>query len=151
MKFNLWPKLFILAGILLAAVLYFSKDNLRQDWNDLIETVSIQADNFSYPLRAQRSPPISALELQANLKSYVGEPFISFSGAEWKDFYNILYGAYPIDYSDNERLPAKVRQLNYSEMEEKLSETFPNPFRNFQEQHWKQFWPIAFGKKAKPR
>ena len=151
MRLNPWPKILILLGILLAGGLYFSRENLRRDWDDLVSAVGIQIDNFGYPLKAERSRPVSSLELETNLKSYVGEPFISFSQSDWEKFYDILYNGYPVEYSENERLPPRVRQLNYGEMEERLGREFPNPFSQFQDQHWKQFWPIVFGKKAQPR
>jgi len=151
MRVRLLPKLLILAGVVLTVGLYYSRENLRLDWEDLVELVNIQIDNFSYPFNAERSRPVSSLETETNLNSNVGEPFISFSKSQWDKFWDILYGAYPVDYSDNERLPPRVRQLNYPEMEEKLAQAFPQPFAYFQEEHWKQFWPMVFGKKAKPR
>src|SRR3990167_208318 len=111
MRVRLLPKLLIFAGIALAAGGGFFPGNMRLDWEDLVELVNIQIDNFSYPFNAERSRPVSSLETETNLNSNVGEPFISFSKSQWDKFWDILYGAYPVDYSDNERLPPRVRQI----------------------------------------
>ncbi len=151
MALNFRLKFPLFFGIVFALALYLSQRNLRQDWDDLLETADVLMDNFNYSLRPERSRSISAIEQETKLKSFVGEPFLSFQQSDWDKFWNILYGAYPLDYSDNRRLPPRVRQLNYPEMEAKLKEFSPNPFSYFQEEHWRQFWPIVFGKKARPR
>lgn len=149
MRAKFSPKLLIFLAIVLALTLFFAQGNLRQDWDDFAQGIDIHIENFMYALNPERSKPISILEKEQGLKVYVGEPFIDFSQSDWSEFWNILYGAYPMDYPENERLPPRVRQLNYSEMEEKLKEWHPNPFSYFQAEHWQQFWKIAFGKKAK--
>lgn len=135
-------------GVVLALTLFLSRENLREDWNDFTEGVDIHIDNFMYTLNPERSKSISMLEKEQNLKLYVGQPFIDFRQSDWDKFWGILYGVYPMDYSENERLPARVRQLKRPEMEEKLKDWYPAPFGNFQQQHWQQFWQIIFGKKA---
>jgi hypothetical protein len=142
------PRIFIVFGIILALMLFFAQKNLQEDWDDLLESLSIYIDNFFYGLNPKRSPPVSTLEKETGLKSYVGEPFISFSKSDWDGFWNILYGVFPRDYPDNERLPPRVRQLTLPEMEEELRKRYPHPFSYFQDEHWQQFWQILFGKKA---
>ena len=68
MRLRLLPKVLILAGIVLTAGLYYSRENLRLDWEDLVELANIQIDNFSYPFNAERSRPVSSLETETNLK-----------------------------------------------------------------------------------
>lgn len=135
-------------GVVLALTLFLSQENLREDWNDFTESMDIHIDNFMYTLNPERSKSISMMEKEQNLKLYVGQPFIDFSQSDWDKFWGILYGVYPVDYPENERLPARARQLKRPEMEEKLKEWYPSPFGNFQQEHWQQFWQIIFGKKA---
>ncbi len=142
------PKIFIVFGVVLAFMLFFAQKNLREDWDDLLDGFGINIDNFFYGLNPERSRPVSTLEKETSLKSYVGEPFISFSKSDWDDFWNILYGVFPRDYPDNERLPPKLRQLTTLEMEAELKKRYPSPFSYFQDSHWQQFWQILFGKKA---
>lgn len=145
------PKLLILFGVALAFMLYFSKRNLKEDFNAFVENVNVFVDNISYSLNPERSKSISTLEKETNLKYYVGEPFISFRKADWDKFWDILYGIFPVDYSEDERVSPRARQLKYAEMESRLKEWYPNPFSYFQEQHWQQFWQIIFGKKMQKR
>ena len=135
-------------GVVLALTLYLSQENLREDWNDFMESIDIHKDNFMYTLSPERSKSLSMMEKEQNLKLYAGQPFIDFRQSDWDKFWGILYGVYPVDYSENERLPARARQLNRIEMEEKLKDWYPAPFGNFQQQHWQQFWELALGKKA---
>lgn len=151
MRLNLWPKLLIVCGIVLASVLYFARNNLRYDWDDLIESARIVMDNFSYSMNPERAKGLTTLQEEENLKAYLGEPFGSFHPSDWQEFWNVIYGVYPIDYSQNKRLPPKVRQLTYAEMEARLKELYYNPFGYFKEEHWQQFWPIVLGKKAQRR
>lgn len=148
MRGKFLPVVLISSAIVLALTLFLAQDNLRQDWNDFTESIDIHIDNFMYTLSPERSKSISMLEKEQNLKLYVGQPFIDFSQSDWNKFWDILYGVYPVDYPENERLPARVRQLKRPEMEEKLKDLYPNPFGNFQQQHWQQFWQMIFGKKA---
>ena len=151
MQRSFWPKILILAGIALACILFFARDNLKDDLGDIVDSAGILIHNFQYGLSPERSKPNTAIDKEESLKSFVGEPFTTFRRPDWDEFWNILYGIFPVDYSENERLPVKVRQLNYSEMEAKLKEAYPAPFTYFQDQHWQQFWQIVFGKKAKRR
>lgn len=148
MRGKFFPGMLIFFAIVLVLTLLLAQDNLRRDWNDFMEGIDIHIDNFMYTFSPKRSKSISMLEKEQNLKLYVGQPFIDFSQSDWDKFWDILYGIYPLDYSQNSRLPARVRQLKPAEMEEKLKEWYPKPFGYFQPQHWQQFWQIAFGKKA---
>lgn len=145
------PKLLILFGIALAFMLYFANRNLREDFDALVENAEIFIDNLSYTMSPERSKSISTLEKETNLKYYVGEPFISFRKADWDKFWDILYGIFPVEYPEDERIAPRIKQLNYSQMETRLKEWYPNPFSYFQDQHWQQFWQIIFGKKMQKR
>lgn len=149
MRLNLWPKLPIVCGIILVFVLYAARENLRYDWDDLVESARIVMDNLVYSMNPERAKGITSLEKEENLKSYVGEPFKSFRSSDWQEFWNVIYGIYPIDYSDNRRLPPRMKQLGYPEMEARLKELYPTPFGYFKEEHWQQFWPVVLGKKAR--
>jgi len=150
-RLNLWPKLLIVCGIILVFVLYSARENLRQDWDDLLESVRIVMDNFIYSMNPERAKGVTTLENEENLKAYVGEPFRSFRSSDWQKFWNVIYGVYPIDYSQNRRLPPRARQLGYAEMEARLKELYSAPFGYFKEEHWQQFWPLVLGKKARKR
>ena len=75
---SLRPKILIVFGIALAFMLYLARINLRQDWNDLVETVNIWIDNFNRGFSPGRSQPISTLQREEELKMYVGAPFWIF-------------------------------------------------------------------------
>lgn len=145
---SLRPKILIVFGIALAFIIYSARTGLRQDWNDLVESVNIWMDNFNRAFSPVRSRPISTLQKEEELKMYVGAPFLGFQGSDWEKFWNIVYGLFPIDYPENERLPPRTRQLTNPEMQEKLKELYPSPFSSFQDQHWQQFWQIIFKSKA---
>ncbi|MEK6568433.1 MAG: hypothetical protein AABZ27_06845 [Candidatus Omnitrophota bacterium] len=145
---SLRPKILIVFGIALAFMLYLARVNLRQDWNDLSESVEIWIDNFNRGLSPDRSRPISTLSKEEELKMYVGAPFLDFQASDWDKFWNIVYGLFPVDYSENERLPPRSRHLTNPEMQEKLKELYPSPFGYFQDEHWEQFWRIIFKTKA---
>ena|SRR3989338_2127684 len=145
---SLRPKILIVFGIALAFILYSAKDNLQKDWDDLVETINIRVDNFNRGFSPQRSRPITTLQIEEDLKMSVGPPFRDFQGSDWDKFWNLIYGLFPVDYPENERLPPRARQLTYPEMQEKLKKLYPSPFSYFQDEHWKQFWQIIFKKKS---
>ena len=145
---SLRPKILIVFGIALAFMLYLARINLRQDWNDLVETVNIWIDNFNRGFSPGRSRPISTLQREEELQMLVGPPFRDFQSLDWDKFWNVIYGLFPVDYPENERLPPRARQLTNPEMQEKLKELYPSPFSYFQDQHWQQFWQIIFKKKS---
>lgn len=149
MRISLWPKALILCGGVLALTLYFSKGNLKEDWRDFTKAIAIHIDNLSYSVNPERAKSVTAIEKEESLKSFVGDPFIHFSRQDWIEFWNILYGVYPLDYPENKRLPPMVRQFTALEMEDKLRALYPRPFAYFKDEHWRQFWGIVFGKKAK--
>lgn len=151
MRLNFWPKPLIVCGIILVFILYTARENLRYDWDDLIENARIVMDNLVYSMNPERAKGITSLEKEENLKSYVGEPFKRFRSSDWQEFWNVIYGVYPIEHSQNRRLPPSVRQLSYPEMEARLKELYPAPFGYFKEEHWQQFWPVVLGKKARKR
>lgn len=141
----------ILIGIALAFILYYARDNLQKDWSDLVEGTNITVDNFFYSFSPERSMPINIIDRQEKLKALIGEPFTRYKKPEWEAFWQVIYGVYPVEYSENVRLPPKSRQLTVTEMQEKLKEAFPMPFQYFQGQHWQEFWNIIFDKKTKQR
>jgi hypothetical protein len=151
MKFSLKPTLLISFGVIFALTLYFARGNLRQDWDDLVETFDIILNNFTSQFNLERSRPINPIDKEENLKMVIGQPFLGFRRVDWEEFWNTLYGVFPLDYSDNERLPPRSRQLTYPEMEKRLKKLYPTPFSYFQDEHWQQFWQVIFGKKAKRR
>ena len=151
MRISWKPKILIFSGIMLAFTIYVMRDNLRKDCDDLIETFDIILNNFSSRFNLERSRPINPIDKEENLKMLLGRPFIHFKRADWEEFWEILYGVFPVDYSDNQRLPPRSRQLTYSEMEERLKRLYSTPFDYFQDEHWQQFWQTVFGKKAQKR
>lgn len=151
MRLNIWPKLLIACGIILASALYFARENLRNDLDDLLESARIVMDNFSYSMNPERAKGFITLKEEEDLKAYLGEPFSSFRSSDWQKFWDVIYGVYPLDYSQNRRLPPRVRQLNYAEMQARLKELYHNPFGYFTEEHWQEFWPLVLGKKARQR
>lgn len=148
MRKKVLPRILIFFGVILAITLFLAQGNLREDWGDLIESANIHIDNFFYTLNPGRSRPISTLEKEQGLKLYAGRPFIDFGKPDWDKFWDILYGVYAVDYLENERLPPRAAQLTYAQMEARLKEWHPQPFAYFQDEHWRQFWQIVFGKKS---
>lgn len=144
------PKVLILCGVTLVFIFYRAKGNLKEDWKDFADAIAIHIDNLKYTLNPERAKSITTIEKEESLKSFVGDPFIHFSRQDWDEFWNVLYGVFPLEYPENKRLPPFVRQFTYSEMESKLRELYSKPFAYFQDEHWRQFWGIVFGKKAKP-
>ena len=138
-------KWFVLIAVF-ASLLFIASKNLQQDGKDLLETVNIYLANIGTALYPERRIPIFLSDREESLRGIIGEPFISFQQEDWKNFWNILYGVFPLEHPENTRLPTKVRQLTFAEIELRLKEEYPI-LNDFYQEQWQQFLQIAFGKK----
>lgn len=109
------------------------------------ERIQTYGFNFFYMSGAgpKRYRPVSLLERETELKLYIGEPFKSFNQADWDDFWNLIYGAFPKDPPKKEGLPRRMRQLTLDEIRYELMLRYPTPFNYFKKEHWGMFFGIV--------
>ena len=110
--------------------------------NSLIYSIKIFSHNIKNEIQPLRKKPLSLLPQQEKLKQFIGEPFISFSDADWEEFWNIIYGYTEITTSYG----TITRQRTLEEIQEELIYLYGNPFKYFEKQHWESFWSIIFSK-----
>ena len=105
-------------------------------------------DNFFYEASPgrKRHRPLSLIERETELKLYIGDPFRGFSRDDWNEFWQIIYGGYPLEDPGTPGLPKKMRQLTEEEIASRLVEEYREPFSYFKETHWKFFFDIAIKK-----
>lgn len=145
---RLLPKFLLFVGFLslFLIIIYQAriKDFLGVNYGKAKEYV----DYISYDLNFQfkRSRPLSLLQMETELKLYIGQPFRDFSRKDWEKFWNIIYGIYPKTDPKEPGLVSKRRQLTEDEIVYELRNMYPQPFTYFREEHWKMFFSIIFKK-----
>lgn len=112
------------------------------------QKLKIHKDNFfvySNEEVIKRPRPLTTAKVDSALEVYIGRPFVNFSEEEWEEFWKIIYGVYPKDEPERPGLPRKLRQLTEEEIASELIARYPQPFRNFREEHWNEFFKIIRG------
>lgn len=142
MSRRLIVKLCLFAGFLAAGAIFLLRENLTKDYQDLKQALSISADNTAYNLSPPRSASFGTQYKEEALKVEFGPVFAGFSRDDWQVMWKIIYGIRSEDNLDNERLPARSRQLTLDEIEEELKARFYSPFAYFTAEHWQYFWKI---------
>lgn len=135
MQRSLSKNVFLLSGFIILVLIFINRENLREDATLFIESAKINIYNLQFLQNPTRRQPINTLSKEMQLQEKLGEPFISFTQSDWKEFWNIIYGAYPLEASENERLPKKYRNLTSSEIVEKLQTRFV-AFQYYEPQLW---------------
>jgi hypothetical protein len=92
--------------------------------------------SYKQSVFTSRRPPLSVMELEANLKNSLPDPFVRFSPREWRWFWNLLYGRHEVDSS----WPRTVRQLTREEVEAELIFNYDYPFFRYNDRQWNAFW-----------
>lgn len=142
------PKIFLLAVLLVLLVVIRYREEIRQFSSFNLEKLKIHKDNFfaeSGP-GLKRRRPVSLLQKETELALYVGEPFRSFKKKDWREFWKIIYGVYPLDGPQEPGLPPKFRQMQQDELSYELVVRYPQPFAYFSPEHWRILFSIIFGK-----
>lgn len=93
--------------------------------------------NLSGSIRPERSAPISTLDLEENLRTYVPLPFREFTEEDWRWFWKLMYGRIEEDWGG---WPKRKRQLTRMEVQDALIDYYWRPFGSFDDQQWAKFW-----------
>lgn len=142
------PKIFLISGFLALFFIVKYQNEIKEISSLNLEKLKIYFDNFFYLVspKLERQKPISFLEREEKLKAYIGQPFTGFDKSDWDKFWNIIYGAFPIEQSEKPGLPKKMRQLTLDEIAFELIARYPEPLAYFKEEHWKIFFGIILNK-----
>lgn len=120
--------------------------NIKIDIMDFFDGIKINAGNAEREIFPERKRPFSLVRQETELKLLLPNPFVNFSRQEWEEFWNLIYGLYGYDVPENPRLPYIQRQLNLQELEGLLKTKY-EIFKQFQGQHWEEFWKIVLHQK----
>lgn len=142
------PKIFIALGFLSLILIIAQQNYIKDTWSFNLDKIKTHMDNFFYGTspEVKRRRPISTAQKEVELKLYVGEPFKSFSYSQWRNFWNLIYGAFEKGEPLRAGLPKRMRQLTEEEIVAELISRYPMPFSYFKSNHWQMFFEIVFGK-----
>lgn len=90
--------------------------------------------DFIFP---KRRHPVTTIELEENLKSYLPVPFTNFTQEDWDRFWHLLYDRFT---QDEDRWPKRKRQLTKDQAQQALAEYYYQPFGSFNQRQWDIFW-----------
>ncbi|MBM3249912.1 MAG: hypothetical protein FJZ09_03575 [Candidatus Omnitrophica bacterium] len=149
MRLKILPKIFLLLGFLALVLVIQYQDKIKEVWDFNMEKLRIHRENLFYQAgpEAKRHRPVSLLQKETELKAGFPNPFVRFNENSWNDFWNIIYGAFPVEEPEKPGLPRRMRQLTPAEIAQKLKETYPNPFNYFKDEHWQVFFGIILKKR----
>lgn len=88
----------------------------------------------------ERSTPISTLDLEESLRTYVPVPFREFTEMNWRWFWKLMYGRVEEDWGG---WPKRKRQRDRIEVQNTLVDYYWRPFGSFREQQWASFWQFV--------
>ena len=139
------PKIFIASGFLFLFLIVKYQGYIRDLWSFNLEKIQIYSDNFFYGTspEVRRRRPVSTLKKETELQMYVGEPFRSFNRRQWREFWNLVYGAFPKEKPLRGGLPDRMRQLTEDEIATELMRRYPAPFSYFKGNHWQMFFELV--------
>ncbi|MFH0935696.1 MAG: hypothetical protein V1828_02400 [Candidatus Omnitrophota bacterium] len=142
------PRISLFVVLLALVMIIKYREEIRQFASFNLYKVKIHADNFFYGAGPgpKRHQPVALLQKETELALYVGEPFRSFRKSDWREFWEIIYGAYPMDAPEKPGLPRRVRQMDRDELAYELAMRYPQPFAYFTPEHWRIFFSIIFSK-----
>lgn len=98
------------------------------------DTVLDNLVDFVFP---KRRYPVTTIELEENLKSYLPVPFTKFTREDWGRFWHLLYDRFT---QGQDRWPKRKRQLTKEEAQQALAEYYYQPFGSFNQRQWDIFW-----------
>lgn len=107
--------------------------------------LDIVLNNFVGSISPQRSYPLTTLEMEESLKTYLAVPFRDFNQDNWKWFWNLLYGSIE---EDTGTWPKRKRQLTREEIQNSLAYYYSQPFGGFGDQQWAIFWQRILKRKV---
>jgi len=99
--------------------------------------LDIILNNLAGSISPQRSYPLTTIEMEASLKTYLAVPFRDFHQDDWKWFWNLLYGTIE---EDTGTWPKRKRQRSREEIQNSLAYYYSQPFGAFGDQQWATFW-----------
>jgi len=102
--------------------------------------LSILLNNLAGSIAPERTPPISTLDLEESLRTYVPTPFTRFTEDDWTWFWQLMYKRVE---EDTDSWPRRKRQLAREEIQEILMNYYPRPFSSFKDQQWASFWKFV--------
>jgi len=140
------PKIFLTVGFIAVFLLFKYQAVLKKLVQFNINKAGVYSDNFLKEAGSapKRLMPFVTTDKEAELKLSLGAPFIDFSGGDWREFWNIIYGVFPLDPPDASGLPQRLRQLTPEEVSSELIKLYPEAFSNFKEGDWKGFFETIF-------
>jgi hypothetical protein len=135
------PKILLPLGFILLFVLIRYQAPIKEFWKFNLQRITIPVDDFLSSGDLERNPPMSILQKETELKMYIGRPFKDFSHSQWRDFWKLIYGTFPLE-EVGKGLPKRQRQLTQEEIKEQLASVYPQPFAYFEEEQWKVFFGL---------
>ena len=94
-------------------------------------------NNLAGSISPQRPSPLTTVEMEASLKTYLAVPFRAFHQEDWNEFWNLLYGTIE---EDTGTWPKWKRQRSREEIQNNLAYYYSQPFGAFGDQQWATFW-----------
>lgn len=135
----------VFAFSIIAIIVVAVRGNLFRDADDLAQAVKIGSHNFEYQLSPDRRRPFVSVDKEYGLRQLIPGLFYNFDKDDWKEFWDIIYGAHPLLKFKNERLPLADRNLYIQEVQKVLVERYPQGFTNLTPDQWRIFWSEIFG------
>jgi hypothetical protein len=138
---------FLIWGFFFLFLVFYFGDTMRSQVAFQYKTIKAYIDNFfslHNPKISRLPRPAQPVSQEIRLASSFGEPFVSFQPAEWEEFWEIVYGLYPVGEPEEPGLPNTMRQLSQEELKVELEEKYEMPFVNFKKKHWEAFFSLVF-------
>lgn len=101
--------------------------------------IKVRKHNIAIETSSQRKRPLTFIEQESMLESYMPDVFGRFNPRQWANFWSLIYD--PISVGTGPF--AKKDYRTKEQVEEILRGRYPNAFNFFQETHWHDFWSIA--------
>jgi len=128
----------VILGVLVFVCLQVAKhprlEEIRTAFKDRIAT---GYNNLRDSIGTSRSPLLTTLELEENLRSNLRVPFASFNQDDWGWFWHLLYDKVTEDSSE---WPRRRVQRTKQEIQDILADYYYQPFGSFREKQWEIFW-----------
>ncbi|MFA6280938.1 MAG: hypothetical protein WCY05_00350 [Candidatus Omnitrophota bacterium] len=133
--------------VVISLVIYFKNNattypfqgNVQKFLKETSKLITTKKKNIGMDLSPSRKKRVTYIEKESILRQYIPWVFGDFTASDWRHFWGLIYD--PI--ADSKSKYGQKRYRTKDEIEGYLIEHYSNPFSNFGQTQWHDFWNIV--------
>jgi hypothetical protein len=136
----------LVVAIIVSLVIHFKNNatsypfqgNVKKFLKEVSQLITTKKKNIKMDIAPSRKKKVTFIDKESILRQYIPWVFGEFNDSDWKRFWGLIYD--PV--SDTSSKYGQKRYHTRDEIEGYLIENYSNPFSNFSQTQWQDFWNI---------